>query len=875
MTAEIILRCAGKTILQGAVEELVSGSGLSMRMKDLAPNIYELFHRECRAVRYLDALLATAQLGEKEAAAYAKQVVQQLRQDPALAKRMDVPAAAERLFAYLEQIPTTLRNHFMRPSDPKGLSVPPDFRISNPLEMIALLPSKAPKFRYGDNPVGDWRLNRLLGMGAHAEVWQALSPDNRPVNVALKFCLTEESVRFLRHEKALLQRMVGQLGVVKGIVKLRRAWLEADPPCLEYEYVNGGDLCGLMAEWQALDSEKKTRLSLRVIKRLAKILAPLHAMQPPLVHRDLKPANVLVVRGAKGKFNLKISDFGIGGLATESVAKRPDDLSTPGGLLTKTLRGTCSALYAGPEQKGGAIPHQADDIHALGVIGYQLLVGDLSRAPASDWEEELEELQVPEGAIGILRKCLARQANRYPDGKALYKALDAMAALVDTSGDVDSSHDLDFSKSGDVEENSEDCSDEASIQIPGKSGRSSLATIQPPELPKTFPSAAEAGASDYGSTAQLDAQADSASVRKARISGLFDLPKPIKEKTDQGRLGKKVALLGMGLTLLVTGLGLGLVVPAFWSPDGISGQNPGGDLKDNALLVRTLKEVERLNQQLEQSLKALQAKEAENQDLRKKMAERENQQPVPAQQPEALGPLMERLKKIQGEKDQALNTLDALRKAQVEKAKPGVLEELLSGPAADADTFTTIQKLPGMMRQRFEDCLDSNKRVRDRDYSPQEFATKAETLCNLQGRYLFPSLWKDQGIEPDQVPMIYSKAKTPKYIDDLYSLPRNQVSNREKLVRMGKEAVTADTKNNLFWEQAVLEQRAVWKLKVTVMEDMLEHEKPLRDQLAANRAQMTPQEVTAVEGVLQTLDAFGDLREKIRQIDPPEKKAKP
>jgi serine/threonine protein kinase len=875
VAAEIIMRCSGKALLQGAVDELISGAGLAVRMKEIAPKIYELFHRECRAVRYLDVLQATAQLGEKEAAAHAKQVVQQLRQDPALAKRMDIPAAAERLFAYLEQIPTTLRNHFRRPSDPKGLSVPPDFRISNPLEMIALLPSKAPQFRYGDKPVGDWRLNRLLGMGAHAEVWQALSPDIRPVNVALKFCLTEDSVRFLRHEKALLHRMVGQLGAVKGIVKLRRAWLEADPPCLEYEYVNGGDLCGLMAEWQALDPEKKIRLSVRVIKRLAKILAPLHAMQPPLVHRDLKPANVLVVRGTKGKFNLKISDFGIGGLATESVAKRPDDLSTPGGLLTKTLRGTCSALYAGPEQKGGAIPHPADDIHALGVIGYQLLVGDLSRAPASDWEEELEELQVPEGAIDILRKCLARQANRYPHGKALYKALDAMAALLDTSGEVDSSNDLDFSKTGDVEENSEDCSDEASIQIPGKSGRSSLATIQPPELPKTIPSAAGVCASDYGSTAQLDVQADSASVREARIAGLFDLPKPTKDKADRGRLWKKVALLGMGLTLLVTGLGLGLVVPAFWSPEGISGQNPGGDLKENALLVRTLQDVERLNQQLEQSLKGLQVKDAENQELRKKLAERENQQPVPAQQPEALGPLMEQLKKIQGEKEEALQSLDGLRKAQVEKGKTGVLEELLSGPAADADTFATVQQLPGMVRQRFEDCLDSNKRVRDRDYSPQEFASKAEALCNLRGRYLFPSLWKDQGIQSEQVPMLYSKAKTPKYIEDLYFLPRNQASNREKLVRMGKEAISADTKNNLFWEQAVLEQRAVWKLKVAVLEDMLEHEKPLREQLAANRAQMMAQDVTAVEGVLQTLAAFGGLRDKIRQTEAPGKKPKP
>lgn len=881
MIEEIILRCAAKPLLQGAVEELVSGSGLSVRMKDLAPRIYEFFHRECRGVRYLDVVLATALLGEKDAAAAARRVVRDIGLDPALAERLKVPAAEERLLSYLEQVPVTIRNQFRRPSDPKGMSIPPDFRITNPQEMIALLPSKGPKYRFGDNPVGDWRLSRLLGMGAHAEVWQAQSPGLQPAHVALKFCLSEESVRYLKHEKALLQRVVGQLGAMKGIVKLRRAWLESDPPCLEYEYVNGGDLCGLMAEWLSLDDEKRNTLSVRVIKRLAKILAPLHAMDPPLVHRDLKPANVLVPRGPKGKFNLKISDFGIGGLAAESISKRPSDLSTPSGLLTKTLRGTCSALYAGPEQRGGAPPHPADDIHALGVMGYQLLVGDLSREPASDWEEELKESQVPETVIAVLRKCLARQSNRYPHGKALYKALDSLMTLSDTSEEVDSSHDLGLSEI----DGGKDHSDEASTQLLGISKQVPLSMLQPPELPRSIPfngkgppSLPENEALDIGKLVGHSAN-DSLdglhSAREARIAGLFDLPAQTDGKTAKPVFWKKLAVFWALLTLLVIGLGLGLMMPAFWSIGGIFGQNKGENATDNDLLVKTLMQVEKLNQQLDQTQRRLLDKEAENQALLKKLAERENQQPVPLPQAGDNGPLLEKLKNLQMEKDQALKALEALGKAQAVKAQMGPLEELLIGPAADADTFATIQQLPGMVRQRFEDCLDSNKRVRDRDYSPREFATKAETLCNLRGRYLFPSLWKDQGIQPEQVPMLYSKAKTPKYIEDLYFLPRNQASNREKLVRMGKDAITADTKNNLFWEQAVLEQRTVWKLKVAVLEDMLEHEKPLREQLAANRVQMMAQEVTAVEGVLQTLAAFGGLRDKIRQTEAPGKKPKP
>ncbi len=43
MTAEIILRCAGKAILQGAVEELVMGVGLGTRIRETALRIYEIF----------------------------------------------------------------------------------------------------------------------------------------------------------------------------------------------------------------------------------------------------------------------------------------------------------------------------------------------------------------------------------------------------------------------------------------------------------------------------------------------------------------------------------------------------------------------------------------------------------------------------------------------------------------------------------------------------------------------------------------------------------------------------------------------------------------------------------------------------------------
>src|SRR5262249_18945374 len=78
-----------------------------------------------------------------------------------------------------------------------------------------------------------------------------------------------------------------------GMVALLHTYLAAAPPCLEYEYVEGGDLAGLIQEWHRPPAppgpvivERATRL----LRDLAEIMAFAHRLKPPIVHRDLKPA---------------------------------------------------------------------------------------------------------------------------------------------------------------------------------------------------------------------------------------------------------------------------------------------------------------------------------------------------------------------------------------------------------------------------------------------------------------------------------------------------------------------------------------------------------------------------------------------------------
>src|SRR5207249_1029986 len=101
-----------------------------------------------------------------------------------------------------------------------------------------------------------------------------------------------------------------------GIVQLLQTYLSADPPCLAYEYVEGGDLGGIIKEKQPA-AEAAGRMMLR----LAEIVGFAHRLNPPVIHRDLKPANILVAETNGKELGLKIADFGLGSLAVSQAIR--------------------------------------------------------------------------------------------------------------------------------------------------------------------------------------------------------------------------------------------------------------------------------------------------------------------------------------------------------------------------------------------------------------------------------------------------------------------------------------------------------------------------------------------------------------------------
>jgi serine/threonine protein kinase len=358
---------------------------------------------------------------EAVAQAYLTQVQQAVGTAVAEVAGRYSPTIQQALSAYLTQVPGAVRQSNKRPADPDGRTVATGRSFHDPQQVLTLLPPRLPRFKPGDRPLPgvNWELVDLLGVGGFGEVWKAYDPafDSIPP-VALKFCLDPEAKdRLLRHEAAVLNQVM-RLAPHDGIVPLRKAYLDADPPCLECEYIGGGDLSVLVRDLKRLKPEARCVQARQIVQRLAAIVG--HAHEQGIVHRDLKPANVLLQVGPGGEVErLRITDFGIGGVVAAQVILATKSGTARGDFLATALRGAHTPLYASPQQMRGEPPDPRDDVHALGVIWYQLLTGDLTTGASADFALELAVLGVPGETVTLLGRCLSARAERRPTTAAV------------------------------------------------------------------------------------------------------------------------------------------------------------------------------------------------------------------------------------------------------------------------------------------------------------------------------------------------------------------------------------------------------------------------------------------------------------------------
>jgi formylglycine-generating enzyme required for sulfatase activity/serine/threonine protein kinase len=373
---------------------------------------------------------ADEQQRKAEVEVLARQSIKDVLPEALEALRLEAPqlpeAQRQPLVDYLCLVPATIQRSLRRPEDRSGRSVPPSLALRSANDLLPFLPPTLPRFRQGDALPGraGWMLDRQLGVGGFGEVWLARKTGYGSLVGAVKFCHNLQTRdRDMLHESKVIDRLLVH-GTHANIVRLLDVHLDGDAPWLMYEYVDGGDLADLIHQWSGLPMPQRQQKAIAALHELASAIGYFHRLEPAIVHRDLKPANILL--DSRGR--LRITDFGIGGIAARQlIESETRGATTRAGRLQSCLYGSYTPLYASSQQRDGAAPDPRDDVHALGVIGYQMLTGHLGQGVGPDFVEDLQESGVAEALITLLRRCTAQKLERRPqDGGEVAEALDKL-----------------------------------------------------------------------------------------------------------------------------------------------------------------------------------------------------------------------------------------------------------------------------------------------------------------------------------------------------------------------------------------------------------------------------------------------------------------
>ncbi|MDC0713858.1 serine/threonine-protein kinase [Stigmatella sp. ncwal1] len=186
---------------------------------------------------------------------------------------------------------------------------------------------------------------------------------------------------------------------------------------LTMEYVEGEDLRTLLAREGSLSAVRAARLAVEVCAGLE---AAHHAS---VAHRDLKPANVLVERGGR----VVLTDFGI--------ARALEDSPEEGLTRIHGLVGT--PQYMAPEQLTEGKVDGRTDLYAVGLLLYEMLVGQPAFAQSTSLKAAFERMgapppdprdrrEVPAELAQVVRGCLAvSPAERPANARAVTRTLEA------------------------------------------------------------------------------------------------------------------------------------------------------------------------------------------------------------------------------------------------------------------------------------------------------------------------------------------------------------------------------------------------------------------------------------------------------------------
>jgi serine/threonine-protein kinase len=271
--------------------------------------------------------------------------------DPAL------KAALAELLALESEVGTFLEDS--GPVLPHGLLA--EIGSASGLKMEALQPGTV---------VGRYRIMGVLGRGGTSTVYEAERADGRfEQTVALKLLHREgpgvDLATRLRTEQRILARLAHP-----NLAKVFDADVAPDGrPYMVVERIRGGSITE-HADARTLSVRARIELFIQVARAVH------FAHRNLVVHRDLKPSNILVTEDGY----VKLLDFGVAKILEADSDSRDDE----------TVTRWMTPRYAAPEQILGRPVTTATDVHALGVILYELLAGSRPFGEETDTRYRIE-----------------------------------------------------------------------------------------------------------------------------------------------------------------------------------------------------------------------------------------------------------------------------------------------------------------------------------------------------------------------------------------------------------------------------------------------------------------------------------------------------
>lgn len=263
------------------------------------------------------------------------------------------------------------------------------YKLGVPVSVETLQAEPPPNLRLGagltppQRPL--WVLTERLGRGGQGEAWLAQHGKTRERRV-FKFALDESALTSLKREVTLYRMLSQTAGIEPALVRLLD-WNFTDRPYfIESEWQPLGNLL----DWSRARggiSVLPLEQRLELLAQIAEVVARAHDVG--VLHKDLKPSNLFVEAATAGSVRLRIADWGAGQV-------------TDGALLTEagitragfTVAGEGSGGtpgYQPPEGLSGAPATARGDIYALGVLLYQMVIGDLRRPLAPGWEQDVTD----------------------------------------------------------------------------------------------------------------------------------------------------------------------------------------------------------------------------------------------------------------------------------------------------------------------------------------------------------------------------------------------------------------------------------------------------------------------------------------------------